>query len=99
MLDVQVPSVAEIEVAAERRRLSISRLCRLADVDGTTLWRWRQRGSIPTVPTLKRLVDTLLSYPVLTCDECTTAPDCLRQQRCAEGRALPAPTIPTTKVA
>ena len=91
MLNVDVPSVAEIETEAARRGLSTARMCRLADVDGTTLWRWKERGSIPTVTTLQRIVAALLAQPVLVCEVCDSIPECLRQRRCAQGNPLPAP--------
>ena len=91
MLNVDLPSAAEIEAAAEKRGLSIARMCRLADVDASTFHRWKAQGSIPTVPTIVRFVTALLAQPLLTCDECVSVPECLRQRRCAQGNPRPAP--------
>lgn len=62
MTAIHIPTPDEIKADAKAHGMSIAALCRHADVDAATYYRWR-KGKVPAVRIIQKLVDTINAYP------------------------------------
>jgi predicted transcriptional regulator len=54
-----LPTPDSIREAAKKKGLTIAALCRRADMDTATFYRWEYGRGSPTLGTIKRLLDAI----------------------------------------
>lgn len=64
MDEIPIPTPEDIEIALERRKLSLASMLRRADLDAQTFRRWKEGRSSPTLSTVQRMKDAIESVPI-----------------------------------
>ena len=60
---MKIPTPDDIKEAAKAKGLSISGLCRRADVDTTAFYRWQKGENSPNVATVQKMLDAIEATP------------------------------------
>ncbi len=62
MPDAQMPTAEQIARLAKERGLSIAALCRRADIDSATFYRWK-KGKLPSGRIIQKMIDVIAATP------------------------------------
>lgn len=62
MNEIQLPTPDQIKAAARAKGLSIAAVCRRADIDKTSFYRW-QKGKVPSGRIIQRMIDAIAQSP------------------------------------
>lgn len=64
MKSIQIPTPEQIRAAAKSKGLTVAALCRRADMDTATFYRWEAGTGTPTLGTVQRLLDAIEREPL-----------------------------------
>lgn len=59
MTAIQMPTPETILKAAEAKGLTLASLCRRADLDTATFYRWKSGKGTPTLGTIQKMLDAI----------------------------------------
>lgn len=59
MTAIQMPTPEAILEAAQAKGLTLASLCRRADMDTATFYRWKAGRGTPTLGTIQRMLDAI----------------------------------------